>query len=255
MTLRVLLADDHAMVRQGLRALLEHAQVTVVAEVDNGSDAIRLAEKLQPDVTILDYAMPRCDGVSAVEAIRKRCPGMATIMLTIHADEHHVVSALRAGARGYILKTQLADDLVRAVHEVAHGGFYLSPGVAESVADAFSAGNEPDITHLTAREREVLRLVSEGKTIKESAEALNVTVKTAESYRGKLMEKLDIHNTAGLVRFAIRHGIIEPCAALCSGSDLLLDLTLLDVSLLGVSLLDASLALHSSWVTTLVASW
>lgn len=219
MALRVLLADDHAMVRQGLRALLERDQISVIAEVDNGSDAIRLAEKLHPDVAILDYSMPRCDGLSAVQAIRKRCPQTATIILTIHPDEHHVVSALRAGTRGYILKTQLAEDLIRAVRQVAQGGFYLSPSVAASVADAIFSGSESDESPLTGRERQVLKLVAEGKTIKESAELLKVSVKTAESYRAKLMAKLDIHNTAGLVRFAIRQGIIEPCAAFfCSSS-------------------------------------
>jgi two-component system response regulator NreC len=215
--LRVLLADDHAMVRQGLRALLEREQISVVAETDNGSDAIRLAEKLRPDVAVLDYSMPRCDGLSAVQAIRKKCPETATIILTVHPDEHYVVSALRVGTRGYILKSQVAEDLVRAVRQVAQGGFYLSPGVAESVADAIFSGTEPAVSPLTGRERQVLKLVAEGKTIKESAELLKVSVKTAESYRAKLMAKLDIHNTAGLVRFAIRHGIIEPCVAfLCS---------------------------------------
>lgn len=217
MALRVLLADDHAMVRQGLRALLEREQIAVIAEADNGSDAIRLAEKFHPDVALLDYAMPRCDGLSVVQAIRTKCPDTATIILTVYADEHHVLSALRAGTRGYILKTQVAEDLIRAVRLVAQGGCYLSPSVAESVADAIFSGSESVVSPLTGRERQVLKLTAEGRTIKESAEVLKVSVKTAESYRAKLMAKLNIHNTAGLVRFAIGQGIIEPCAAFLCG--------------------------------------
>jgi two-component system, NarL family, response regulator NreC len=208
----VLLADDHAMVRQGVRALLEREQIVVIAEADNGSDAIRLAEQFRPDVAVLDYAMPRCDGLSAAHAIRKSCPHTATIILTIYPDEHHVVGALRAGVRGYVLKTQVADDLIRAVRQVAQGGFYLSPNVAESIADAIFLGSAASAASpLTGRERQVLKLVAEGKTIKDSAELLKVSVKSAESYRARLMTKLDIHTTAGLVRFAIRQGIIDPC--------------------------------------------
>jgi two-component system response regulator NreC len=209
-SLRVLLADDHLMVRQGLRALLERERVTVVAEASNGWEAIRLTEELRPDVALLDFSMPGCDGVAAVQAIRKNCPRTATIMLTIHTAEHQVLSALRAGSRGYILKTQGVEDVIRAIRQVAQGGFYISPGVAETVADAIFSGNDPATVVLTARERQVLQLVAEGKTIKESAELLMVSAKTAESYRAKLMGKLDIHNTAGLVRYAIRGGVIQP---------------------------------------------
>lgn len=213
MSLRVLLADDHSLVRQGLRALLEREQVTVVAEASNGWEAIRLTEELRPDVVLLDFSMPGCDGVAAVQAIRKKCPGTATIILTIHKAEHQVVSALRAGSRGYILKTQVVDDVVQAIRHVARGGLYISPGITESIADAIFTNSDTATTALTVRERQVLQLVAEGKTIKESAELLNVSVKTSESYRAKLMGKLDIHNTAGLVRFAIRQGVIQPCAA------------------------------------------
>jgi len=207
--LRVVLADDHLVVRQGLRALLEPEGIQIVGEAADGWEAIGLAESQRPDVTILDFSMPGCNGLSAAQAIRQKCPGAATIILTMHMEEHRVLSALRVGTRGYVLKTQVAEELVRAIRQVAAGGLYLSPGISPVVVNAFLSGHDPSTTALTSRERQLLQLIAEGKTTKESASLLNVSVKTAESYRTKLMEKLDIHNTAGLVRYAIRQGVID----------------------------------------------
>jgi two-component system, NarL family, response regulator NreC len=213
MALRVLIADDHRIVRQGLRALLERDRITVVGEAADGWEAIRLAETLRPDVAVLDFSMCGCNGPAAVQAIRNKSSGTATVILTVHAEEHCVLAAVRAGTRGYVLKTQVADDLIHAVRQVAQGGLYLSPRVAESLVRAVFSGGDAG-PGLTARERQMLQLVAEGRTLKESAALLDVSIKTAKSYRAKLMSKLNLHNTARLVRYAIREGVIEACLLL-----------------------------------------
>ena len=207
---RVLLADDHDVVRQGFRALLEREGVDVVGEAADGREAVRLAEALEPDVAILDLSMPGLNGLDAARTMLRSRPKLGVVMLTMHADEQHVVAALRAGARGYVLKTQAADALTQAIRQVAEGFTYLTPSVTQVVVDAYLAGREAPPNPLTPRECEVLQLVAEGRTTKEIAGLLDLTVKTAESYRARIMEKLAIHDTAGLVRYAIRHGIIQP---------------------------------------------
>jgi DNA-binding NarL/FixJ family response regulator len=209
MPLRVLLADDHQIVRQGFRALLEREGLEVVAEATNGREAVRLAQTLKPNVAVLDLVMPLLNGVDAAREILQVCPGMHVILLTMHTEEHQIAAALQAGIRGYIVKTQAVEDLVHAIREVARGEIYLSPGVSRVVVGAYLGGRAPS-DPLSPRERQVVQLVSEGKTSKEIAVLLGVTVKTAESYRTRIMEKLDIHDTAGLVRYAIRRGLIEP---------------------------------------------
>ena len=210
MPLRILLADDHLIVRQGLKTLLEQEHCTVVAEAADGREAIQLAQKHHPDIAVVDLAMPQLNGLDAAREIVKVSPETRTILLTMHTEDQYVVEALRAGVRGYLLKTQASTDLMQAVHEVSRGAVYLSPGISGAIVDAYLAKTDFPPDPLTPREREVLQLVAEGKTTKEVASILGVSVKTAESHRTRLMEKLDIHDTAGLVRYAIRRGLIQP---------------------------------------------
>jgi len=209
MPLRVLLADDHDMVRQGFRALLEREGVEVVGEAENGREAVRLAEALEPDVAVLDLSMPGLNGLDAARTILHSRPKLGVVLLTMHTEEAHIVAALRAGVRGYVVKTQAANALTHAIRQVADGFTYLSPSVTQVVVNAYLAGREAPPNPLTPRECEVLQLVAEGRTTKEIATLLDLTVKTAESYRARIMEKLDIHDTAGLVRYAIRRGVIQ----------------------------------------------
>jgi|SRR5712691_8816112 len=210
MPIRVLLAEDHVIVRQGLKALLEHEGFEIVAEVSNGPDAVRLARDRRPTVAVLDVAMPLLNGLDAAREIRQTCPETRVILLTVYTEDRLVLEALRAGIQGYVVKTEAASDLVRAIREVVQGRVYLSSAVSRAAVQAYVAKTQPDPDPLTPREREVLQLVAEGKTSKEIAQLLGVTVKTAETYRMRIMEKLDIHETAGLVRYAIRRGLIQP---------------------------------------------
>lgn len=209
MSYRIVLADDHHIVRQGLRALLEKEGLTVVAEAENGRDAVQLAQTHKPDAVVLDLMMPLLNGLDAGREILQNHYATAAILLTMRTEEHQIALALRAGIRGYLLKTQAAEDLVHAIREVMHGEIYLSPAVSRIVVDGYLSGDRPAGDPLAPRERQVLQLVAEGKTSKEIAVLLGLTVKTAESYRARVMEKLDVHETAGLVRYAIRHGIID----------------------------------------------
>jgi DNA-binding NarL/FixJ family response regulator len=206
---RVMIADDHQIVRQGLRALLEKAGHVVVAEASNGREAVDLAAKQQIDIAVLDLIMPVLNGVDSARELLRAAPQVRTILLTMHADRPYVVEALQAGAKGYVLKTQAAEDLVRAIDEVSRGAVYISPAVAMSLVDAMLDRDEPATTDLTARERQILQLVAESKSTKQIARLLNISYKTAESHRSRLMKKLDIHETAGLVRYAIRRGLVQ----------------------------------------------
>jgi DNA-binding NarL/FixJ family response regulator len=210
MPIQVLLADDHQIVRQGLRGLLERDGFKVVGEAADGREAVHLAGTTHPDVAILDLTMPSLNGVDAAREILRASPRMKAILLTVHAEEPYVLEALRAGVSGYVLKTQAADDLVQAIREVTRGSIYLSPGVSRTVVDAYRSKSDLPPDPLSPREREVLQLVAEGKTTKEVAAILGISVKTAESHRMRIMSKLDIHETAGLVRYAIRRGFIQP---------------------------------------------
>ena len=209
MPLRLLLADDHQVVRQGLRALLEREAFTVVAEAANGCEAIQLADAHRPDAVVLDVSMPQMNGLNAASEILRRLPSTHIVVLTMHNEEYQIVAALRLGIRGYVLKSQAARELIQAVLEVVRGGTYLSPGVSRIVVDAYLGGRTTPGERLAPREREVLQLVAEGRTSKEIATILGLSVKSAESYRARLMDKLDIHETAGLVRYAIRHQVIQ----------------------------------------------
>ncbi len=209
MPIQVLLADDHQIVRQGLKGLLEREGFRVIGEAADGREALRLAEKDQPDVAILDLMMPQLNGLDAAREIVRASPRTKTILLTMHTEEPFVLEALRAGVTGYVLKTQATADLVQAIRESTRGSIYLSPGVSRTVVDAYRAKTDLPPDPLSPREREVLQLVAEGKTTKEVAAILGVSVKTAESHRTRIMEKLNIHETANLVRYAIRRGLIQ----------------------------------------------
>jgi len=208
--LQILLADDHLIVRDGIKAILERHGFQIAGEAANGREAVRLAQAHSPDVAILDLSMPQLNGLDAARAIFQSHSPPAIILLTMHVEEHQIVAALRAGIRGYVIKTQASQDLINAIREVVAGGIYLSPGAYGVVVDAYLAGRNAPSDPLTLREREVLQLVAEGHTTKEIAAILNLSVKTAESYRSQIMEKLQIHDIAGLVRYAIRCGLIQP---------------------------------------------
>lgn len=210
MPLRVLLADDHVVVRQGFRALLERAGFEVVGEAGDGQEAIQLAEELRPDVAVLDVAMPLLNGIDAAHGIAKASPQTKTLLLTMYVQGLNVLEGLRAGVRGVVVKSRAVDELLRAIKTVCQGDTYLSPDVSNLIVESYVAGGDVREPHLTDRERQVLQLVAEGKTTKEIATILGISVKTAESHRMKIMERLDIHDTAGLVRYAIRQGLIQP---------------------------------------------
>jgi DNA-binding NarL/FixJ family response regulator len=210
MPIRILLAEDHVMLRQGLRALLEQAGMVVLGEASDGLEALRLAHAHQPDVAIVDIAMPHLNGLETARRLREALPRTKIIMLTMYADEPYVLEALQAGAVGYVLKTQAAVDIVQAIHAALQDTIYLSPRVTKTVVQAYLAGVTLSSDPLTAREREILQRIAEGQTTKEIARHLGLSVKTVESHRINLMRKLDIHETASLVRYAIRRGLTTP---------------------------------------------
>ncbi len=211
-TIRVLLADDHRLVRAGLRALLHSlGGVEVVAEAGNGYDALQLAEQHQPDVVIMDVGMQGLNGLEAAARMAKTTPAPRIIMLSMHANEEYVRRALRAGAAGYLLKGAEPAELEIALQAVMRGETYLTPAVSKHVIQNFLQGGtaaSDSLQDLTPRQREVLQLIAEGHSTKNIAHRLNVSVKTVETHRGELMNRLDIHDVAGLVRYAIRTGLV-----------------------------------------------
>ena len=205
MSIRIILADDHAMFREGLRLLLERAGITVVGEAENGVELIDLARSLRPQAVITDMSMPLMNGIEAAAAIRREL-GIPGILVTMHSEPQYVVRAMSDGLVGYVLKSQASACLVEAVREVIRGNVYLSPGVSNTVLQGMLAKTEEP---LTARERQVLQLIAEGHTTKEIAHFMTITVRTGESYRASIMDKLNIHNTAGLVRYALKEGLSQ----------------------------------------------
>lgn len=210
--LRVVLADDHLILRQALKALLEGHGLEVVADVADGRAAVEAVDRLSPDVVVLDVAMPVLNGIDAAREISHVKPRPHMILLSGLDDPRWVPEALRIGVRGFVLKTQGADDLFRAIEEVRHGALFVSPSAAQAMIDACLAGAPaPSASErLSPRERQVVQLVAEGQSTKGIAQALHISVKTAEFHRGRVMRKLSIHDTAGLVRYAIREGMIAP---------------------------------------------
>ncbi len=212
--MRILLADDHGIVRRGMRALLESEPgMEVVGEAPDGREALRLCETLQPDIAILDIAMPKLNGISVAEQALKQSPGLKVIILSMHADESYVVRALMAGARGYLLKEATDEDLLPAVRAVAAGKSFFSPAVSRMLVEDYlrqlqQRGLQDSYDLLTAREKDVLQLLAEGRSNKEVAALLNVGVSTVETHRTKLMQKLGLHNTAEIVLYAVRKRIV-----------------------------------------------
>lgn len=207
---QILLAEDHVIVRECLRGYLDREGFATVGEATDGQEAVQLAEKFHPDVAILDLAMPVLNGLDAARQILRISPRTRIVLLTMYTEEHYVIEALRAGVTGYVLKNQVASDLVQAVREVVHGSIYLSPRISHAVVDAYLGRRNYPADPLTPREREILQLIAEGKTTKEIATILGISVKTADSHRSNMMEKLDLHEIASLVRYAIRRGLVQP---------------------------------------------
>ena len=217
MPVRILLADDHKIVRQGLRSILSQQEgFQVIAEADNGQEAIQLSGTLSPDVAVLDIGMPLLNGIDAAREIARVNPRTRVILLTMHDEDDFVLKGLRAGVRGYLLKARAAEDLLQAIAIVCKDEVYLSPGISETVVQALLHAVEPPAEPLSDRERQVLQLVAEGMRTKEIAQILGVSTSTAESHRNRIMQKLNIHDVAGLVRYAISHGlVVVPLAAAC----------------------------------------
>jgi two-component system response regulator NreC len=210
MPIRVILADDHHIVRQGLRLVLEKEHIEVLGEASDGLEAIRLIQELLPEIAVVDLDMPGLDGLGVLRETARLSPQTRTIILTRHMEEPYAVEALRIGARGYVLKTQASTDLVAAIRHVDRGEVYLSPKISKAVVQAYLTNVEGPHGQLSVRERQVLQLVGEGHSTKKIASLLGISVKTVDTHRTKVMEKLDIHQTAGLVRYAIRNGLLEP---------------------------------------------
>ena len=208
--IRVLLADDHAVVRQGFRMILgAHADMEIVGEAGNGREAVELAESLRPDVVVMDVAMPELNGIEATRRLSASCPLTRVLALSMHKDSVYVREILRAGARGYLLKDALDSDLLSAIRALARGDGYLSPAVSDAVLSDYRRQVTDPLDMLSSREREVLQMIAEGKTNKEIASALNLSIYTVDAHRGRIMEKLNLHTTGELVRFAMRKGIID----------------------------------------------
>jgi DNA-binding NarL/FixJ family response regulator len=208
--IRILLADDHGVVRQGFKMILgAQADMEIVGEAANGRQAVELAERLKPDIVVMDVAMPELNGIEATRRLAESAPHARVLALSMHKDSVYVRETLRAGARGYLLKDSGANDLVAAVRAVASGEGYLSPAVSNAVLDDYRRHVTNAMDLLTSREREVLQMLAEGKTNKEIAAALDLSVYTVDAHRGHIMEKLNLHSINELVRFAVRNGMID----------------------------------------------
>jgi DNA-binding NarL/FixJ family response regulator len=208
--IRILLVDDHAVVRQGFKMILAaQTDMEIVGEAGNGREAVELAGELKPDVVVMDVAMPELNGIEATRRLAETAPHARVVALSMHKDSVYVREILRAGARAYLLKDSVAADLVSAVRSVARGEGYLSPAVSNAVLDDYRRHVTNPIDLLTSREREVLQMLAEGKTNKEIATVLNLSVYTVDAHRGRIMEKLNLHSINELVRFALRNGLID----------------------------------------------
>ena len=210
MPIHVLLAEDHELVRQGLKALLSNEGFLVVAEAADGLEAVHLAQERKPDVAVLDFSMPKMNGVEAAGEIMGQNSGTRTVILTQHEGEAYCLAALRAGVHGYVIKSEGIAELGQAIRDVSEGQLYISPSLSPTLAAAFRQYAGIPTGPLTARERDILQLIAEGNTSKEIAAALDISDRTAESYRSRIMVKVGVKDIAGLVRYAIRLGLLVP---------------------------------------------
>src|SRR5256884_7657500 len=210
MPIRILIADDHGVVAEGLKHLIEAQQdLQVVAIVGDGREAVRMAKETEPDVVLMDLSMPELNGADATRAILERDAKCRVIVLSMYAEREYVRRALKAGASGYVVKRSAAKEVVDAIRAVHSGQRYLSPRVADVVIDDYAEERDDPLARLSAREREVLQLLAEGRTGAEIAQRLSLSQKTVETYRARLVEKLGIRDVAGLVRFAIQRGLVS----------------------------------------------
>ncbi|SPE26531.1 Two component transcriptional regulator, LuxR family [Candidatus Sulfopaludibacter sp. SbA3] len=208
--IRILLADDHAVVRQGFKMILSaQPDMEIVGEAGNGREAVELADSLKPDIVVMDVSMPELNGIEATRRLATSSPHTRVVALSMHKDNVYVREILRAGARGYLLKDAVAADVVTAIRAVARGESYLSPAVSNAVLDDYRKHVTNPIDLLSSREREVLQMLAEGKTNKEIAVVLDLSVYTVDAHRGRIMEKLNVHSINELVRFAVRNGLID----------------------------------------------
>jgi two-component system, NarL family, response regulator NreC len=208
--IHILLVDDHAVVRQGFKMILAaQPDMEIVGEAGNGREALDLAGQLQPDVIVMDVAMPELNGIEATRRVADVSPRSRVLALSMHKDSVYVREILRAGARGYLLKDSISSDLLDAVRAIARGEGYLSPGVSDAVLNDYRQHVTDPIDLLTSREREVLQMIAEGKTNKDIATVLNLSVYTVDAHRGHIMEKLNVHSVTDLVRFAVRAGLVD----------------------------------------------
>ncbi|MBV9268555.1 MAG: response regulator transcription factor [Acidobacteriaceae bacterium] len=208
--MRIVLADDHTIVRQGLKLILSGQQdFEVVGEAGNGREAVELVQRLRPDVVVMDVAMPELNGIEATRRMVEANPRLKILVLSMHKEAVYVREILRAGARGYILKDAIDTELLNAVRSVARGDGYISPAVSGALLNDYRKDVTDPADLLSNREREVLQLIAEGRTNKEIANRLNLSVYTVDSHRGKIMEKLNLHSTGELVRFAMKHGLVD----------------------------------------------
>jgi DNA-binding NarL/FixJ family response regulator len=206
---KILLADDHTIVRQGLKLILSaHSDLEVVGEAANGREAVELADKLRPDIVLMDVQMPELNGIDATRKMVAANPRIRILVLSMHKESVYVREILKAGARGYILKDAIDTELLNAVRSVARGDGYISPAVSSALNDKVKDPTNP-VDMLSPREREVLLLIADGKTNKEIATRLNLSVYTVDSHRGRIMEKLNLHSAGELVRFAMKNGLVE----------------------------------------------
>jgi DNA-binding NarL/FixJ family response regulator len=216
--MRVLLADDHHLVRAGIRALLQSlSDVEIVAEAGDGQEALAALVRTKPEIALVDISMPGLNGLELAQRAAREAPETRLVILSVHGDASHVAQALRAGAKGYLVKDAAADELPILLRSVMRGETYLSPSISRHVVEGFlgraSASSEespekPEL--LTSRQREILQLVAEGRSTKDVANLLGLSVKTVETHRAQIMERLDIHDLAGLVRYAVRAGLVSP---------------------------------------------
>ena len=215
MPTRILLADDHTIMRQGLRQILEHeADFVIVAEAGSGLEAIEQAQEHQPDVAVVDIAMKELNGIEATAQILRRAPNTKVLILSMYSDERYVISAVKAGARGYVLKNSAGDELIQAVHEVRKGATFFSPAVAKVFRNGYAhlkdaREAEDPFESLTERERHVYQLLAEGNCNKDIANRLDLSLHTVETHRWRIMEKMNLHSMAELVLSAVRRGIVS----------------------------------------------